>query len=59
MSFHNSACDIHLDGDARAACLVAICNNEEGSGLTSEMHLDDCLGNKDGGLYLVLSVMVK
>lgn len=48
MSFQNSACNIHLDSDPRATLLVAICNNEWGSGLTSEMCLDDCLGNSDG-----------
>ncbi|KAF9894871.1 hypothetical protein FE257_004492 [Aspergillus nanangensis] len=45
MSFHETACDIHLSPDN---ALVAICNNEEGSGLTSEIQLDDFLGNKDG-----------
>ncbi|KAL4892264.1 Cyanovirin-N [Aspergillus ambiguus] len=50
MSFSESACDIHLDlqrGPGTTA-LVAICNNEEGSGLTSEISLDDFIGNVDG-----------
>lgn len=48
MSFHESACDIHLNNEPGATVLVAICNNEWGCGLTSEIRLDDCLGNTDG-----------
>lgn len=48
MSFHNSACDIHLDRESGATFLVAICNNEWGCGLTSKIRLDDYIGNTDG-----------
>ncbi|GAB1199443.1 hypothetical protein APSETT444_008792 [Aspergillus pseudonomiae] len=50
MSFHETACDIHLDHERgkRRTSLVAICNNEEGSGLTSDILLDDFLGNDNG-----------
>lgn len=60
MSFHESACDIHLDFERRPGktSLVAICNNEEGSGLTSEILLDDFLGNNDGKiLYLSFNMI--
>ena len=54
MSFHETACDIHLDHERgkRRTSLVAICNNEEGSGLTSDILLDDFLGNDNGKVFL-------
>ena len=49
MSFQKSACDIHLNPERDGTTsLVAICNNDEGTGLTSEIPLDDFLGNEDG-----------
>ncbi|KAG2420112.1 hypothetical protein HFD88_004912 [Aspergillus terreus] len=49
MSFQQSACDIHLNPEREGTTsLVAICNNDEGSGLTSKLPLDNFLGNKDG-----------
>lgn len=52
MSFHKSACDIHLAADTRGTLLVAICNNDEGSGLTTDILLDKYLGNNDGKALL-------
>lgn len=52
MSFHSSACDVHLTSEPQGATsLVAICNNEEGSGRLSALVLDELLGNKDGKLH--------
>ncbi|KAF7617794.1 hypothetical protein AFLA_006706 [Aspergillus flavus NRRL3357] len=50
MSFHQTSCDIHLTPEQgqRRTSLVAICNNDEGSGLTSDIFLDDFLGNDNG-----------
>jgi len=48
MSFQDSACDIHLSSKPGTTSLVAICNNDEGSGLVSEVELDRFLGNEDG-----------
>lgn len=48
MSFQDSACDIHLSLKPGTTSLVAICNNEEGSGLVNEVELDGFLGNEDG-----------
>ncbi|KAE8383069.1 Cyanovirin-N [Aspergillus bertholletiae] len=50
MSFQKSACDIHLSPEhgPGTTSLVAICNNEEGSGLTSDILLDDFIGNENG-----------
>ncbi|KAJ6103831.1 hypothetical protein N7486_004053 [Penicillium sp. IBT 16267x] len=48
MSFHQSACDIHLTTEPGATSLVAICNNDEGCGLVTDIILDECLGNQDG-----------
>ncbi|KAE8164477.1 Cyanovirin-N [Aspergillus tamarii] len=50
MSFQQTACDIHLTPEhgRRRTSLVAICNNDEGSGLTSDIYLDDFLGNDNG-----------
>ncbi|CAI7599238.1 unnamed protein product [Penicillium glandicola] len=48
MSFHHSACDIRLRGEPSCTCLSAICNNEEGTGLTDTIPLDECLGNENG-----------
>ncbi|KAJ6133150.1 hypothetical protein N7471_008365 [Penicillium samsonianum] len=48
MSFHHSACDIHLRGEPGCTFLAAICNNEEGSGLSDNITLDKCLGNDNG-----------
>lgn len=50
MSFHDSACDIHLSFKPGITSLVAICNNDEGSGLVDEVELDGFLGNKDGNV---------
>lgn len=53
MSFQESACDIHLSAERGPGItsLVAICNNEEGSGMTSDLALDDFLGNDDGKTF--------
>jgi hypothetical protein len=58
MSFHESACDVHLSPgrEPGTTFLVAICNNEEGSGLTSNILLDDFLGNDNGKVYVSLSI---
>lgn len=48
MSFHHSACDIHLRGEPNCTFLCAICNNDEGSGLTDYIPLDEYLGNENG-----------
>ncbi|KAK5788735.1 hypothetical protein VI817_009693 [Penicillium citrinum] len=48
MSFQNSACDVHLSTQPGATSLIAICNNDEGTGLETELLLDDYLGNEDG-----------
>jgi hypothetical protein len=48
MSFNKTACDIHLSADGGGTHLVAICNNDEGSGITADLILDQYLGNKDG-----------
>lgn len=48
MSFQDSACDIHLSSKLGTTSLVAICNNDEGSGLVNEVELDRFLGNEDG-----------
>ncbi|KAJ5497540.1 hypothetical protein N7463_009527 [Penicillium fimorum] len=48
MSFHHSACDIHLSDELGCTLLCAICNNDEGSGLSDNIHLDECLGNENG-----------
>jgi len=50
MSFQNSACDVHLSTQPGATSLIAICNNDEGTGLETELLLDDYLGNEDGKL---------
>lgn len=50
MSFQDSACDIHLGSKPGATSLVAICNNDEGSGLVNEIELDRFLGNEDGNI---------
>ena len=52
MSFHKTACDVHLNAHAGATCLVATCNNDEGTGLETELDLDEYLGNEDGKLFL-------
>ncbi|KAJ5222479.1 uncharacterized protein N7469_008719 [Penicillium citrinum] len=49
MSFQNSACDVHLSTQPGATSLIAICNNDEGTGLETELLLDDYLGNEDDG----------
>jgi hypothetical protein len=48
MSFQHTSCDIHLDTQPGATLLAAICNSDEGSGLTCNVLLDECLGNEDG-----------
>lgn len=48
MAFHKSSCDIHLATEPGATILAAICNNDEGSGLTTDILLDKYLGNEDG-----------
>jgi hypothetical protein len=60
MSFHESACDIHLSPgrELGTTLLVAICNNEEGSGLTSDILLDDFLGNDNGKVLNLLSIII-
>ncbi|KAJ5259459.1 hypothetical protein N7478_012440 [Penicillium angulare] len=50
MSFHESSCDIHLVAGTKGTFLVATCNNDEGSGLTTDILLDEFLGNKKGCL---------
>ena len=50
MSFQDSACDIHLSLKPGTTYLVAICNNDEGSGLVSEIELDQFLGNENGNI---------
>ncbi|KAJ5090649.1 hypothetical protein N7532_009333 [Penicillium argentinense] len=47
MSFQKTACDVHLNSKPGATSLVAICNNDEGSGLETDLLLDDYLGNED------------
>jgi hypothetical protein len=48
--FNRSACDAHLklDSSPGSTYLVAICNNEEGTGVEDDILLDKHLGNKDG-----------
>lgn len=53
MSFQDSACDIHLSFKPGTTYLVAICNNDEGSGLVSEVELDQFLGNENGNITCV------
>jgi hypothetical protein len=48
MAFNETACDIHLSVHDGGTHLIAICNNDEGSGITGDLLLDQCLGNKDG-----------
>ena len=48
MAFHKSSCDIHLATETGAPVLAAICNNDEGSGLTTDILLDKYLGNEEG-----------
>lgn len=52
MSFQNSACNIYLDSDPgdtdRKTSLSATCNNDQGTGMTSQLKLDEALGNQDG-----------
>ncbi|KAJ5545236.1 Cyanovirin-N [Penicillium sp. DV-2018c] len=48
MSFNKTSCNIHLSAEGDGTHLAAICNNDEGSGLTTEVLLDKYLGNKDG-----------
>ncbi|PKY01074.1 Cyanovirin-N [Aspergillus campestris IBT 28561] len=49
MSFQDSACQIEvIPSPGGSTSLVAICNNEEGSGLTSDIVLDEFLGNENG-----------
>lgn len=50
MSFQKSACDVHLNTQSGGTSLVATCNNDEGSGLETDLLLDDYLGNEDGKL---------
>lgn len=50
MAFHKSSCDMHLVTKSGATFLAAICNNDEGSGLTTDIPLDKYLGNEDGVL---------
>ncbi|KAJ6111542.1 hypothetical protein N7523_007603 [Penicillium sp. IBT 18751x] len=48
--FNKTACDAHLklDHTPGSTYLVAICNNEEGTGVEDDILLDKYLGNKDG-----------
>jgi len=48
--FNKTACDAHLKLDhlPGSTYLVAICNNEEGTGVEDDILLDKHLGNKDG-----------
>lgn len=39
---------MHLITKSGATFLAAICNNDEGSGLVSDILLDEYLGNEDG-----------
>ncbi|KAJ5364812.1 uncharacterized protein N7496_010525 [Penicillium cataractarum] len=48
MAFNKTACDIHLSLHDGGTHLIAICNNDEGSGITGDLLLDQCLGSKDG-----------
>ncbi|ODM20065.1 hypothetical protein SI65_05051 [Aspergillus cristatus] len=52
MSFQNSACNIYIDSDPgdtdRKTSLQATCNNDQGTGITSQIKLDEALGNQDG-----------
>lgn len=48
MSFNTTSCDIHLSAEGDGTHLGAICNNDEGSGITADLLLDLYLGNKDG-----------
>lgn len=48
MSFNTTSCDIHLSAEGDGTHLAAICNNDEGSGITADLLLDQYLGNKDG-----------
>ena len=50
MSFNTTSCDIHLSAEGDGTHLAAICNNDEGSGITADLLLDQYLGNKDGRL---------
>ena len=61
MSFQQTACDIHLTPEhgRRRTSLVAICNNDEGSGLTSDIYLDDFLGNDNGKVYLSFELDIR
>lgn len=52
MAFNKTACDIHLSLHDGGTHLIAICNNDEGSGITDDLLLDQCLGNKDGKVLL-------
>jgi hypothetical protein len=53
MSFNETSCDIHLSAEGDGTHLAAICNNDEGSGLTTDLLLDRCLGNRDGKINLM------
>lgn len=48
MAFHKTSCDMHLTTKSGSTFLAAICNNDEGSGLTTDIPLDKFLGNEDG-----------
>lgn len=48
MSFDRSACDFQLSQDNGVTTLKAICNNEEGTGLATDILLDEYIGNLDG-----------
>lgn len=39
---------MHLVAQSGSTVLAAICNNDEGSGLTTDILLDEYLGNEDG-----------
>ncbi|KAJ5224045.1 hypothetical protein N7468_008587 [Penicillium chermesinum] len=48
MYFNESACDFQLVQDSGGTTLKAICNNEEGAGVSSDILLDEYIGNLDG-----------
>lgn len=57
MSFQDSACQIEVvPSPEGSTSLVAICNNEEGSGLMSDIVLDEFLGNENGWCSSSLSL---
>lgn len=53
MSFQESACGYQLSKGDGATFLEAICNNEEGTGLMSDILLDEYIGNLDGELAIL------